>query len=149
MIADLPAAKIYHTASTGFAGLLAARAKAETGAPIVLTEHGIYTNERRIEIVAADWLQQIKGNMLTIERMDVDLRDMWMRFFQRVGRLCYESCDEIVTLFGDNQKAQVSDGASIDRMSVIPNSVDVDGLSSLSQEKQSVPTIGQWPRGAY
>lgn len=142
LICDLPPAKVYHPVSTGFAGLLAARAKAETGSPVILTEHGIYTNERRIEIVAADWLQQIRGTMLTIEHMDVDLRDMWMRFFQRIGRLCYESCDEIVTLFADNQKAQAQDGADRSRMSIIPNGVDVERYANLDRHKQEAPTIG-------
>ena len=142
LVCDLPAAKVYHSASTGFSGLLAARAKAETGSPVILTEHGIYTNERRIEIVAADWLQQTHGNMLTVEHMDIDLRDMWMRFFHRIGKLCYESSDEIVTLFADNQKAQINDGADRSRMSVIPNGVDVGHLTKLKRDKQSVPTIG-------
>lgn len=142
LVCDLPPAKVYHSASTGFSGLLAARAKAETGSPVILTEHGIYTNERRIEIVAADWLQQTHGNMLTVEHMDIDLRDMWMRFFHRIGKLCYESSDEIVTLFADNQKAQVNDGADRSRMSVIPNGVDVERFTKLARNKQSSPTIG-------
>ena len=51
----LPKARVYHTISTGYAGVLAARATLETGRPAVLTEHGIYTNERRIELLMADW----------------------------------------------------------------------------------------------
>ena len=47
----LPSARVYHTISTGYAGLLAARARLETGRPVLITEHGIYTNERRIEIL--------------------------------------------------------------------------------------------------
>ena len=52
----LPPARVYHTVSTGYAGLLAARAAVETGRPALITEHGIYTNERRIEILQADWI---------------------------------------------------------------------------------------------
>ncbi|MBV1870690.1 MAG: GT4 family glycosyltransferase PelF, partial [Gammaproteobacteria bacterium] len=55
---SLPQAKMYHAISTGYAGLYMARAKIETGRPTVLTEHGIYTNERRIEIAMADWLHE-------------------------------------------------------------------------------------------
>src|SRR5688572_3106484 len=43
--APLQPARVYHTVSTGYAGLYAARARAETGRPAILTEHGIYTNE--------------------------------------------------------------------------------------------------------
>ena len=52
----LPPARVYHTVSTGYAGLLAARAAIETGRPMLITEHGIYTHERRIEILQADWI---------------------------------------------------------------------------------------------
>jgi glycosyltransferase involved in cell wall biosynthesis len=142
MIAPLPAAKVYHTVSTGFAGLMAARAKAETGSAVLLTEHGIYTNERRIEIVAAEWLQQAGEGALTVERMDVDLRDMWMRFFQKIGRVCYDSSDRVITLFADNQKAQVADGADVDRLLVIPNGIDIDHFASLPRLTNGVPTIG-------
>ena len=44
LLCPLPAARMYHTISTGYAGLVAARAAVETGRPAVLTEHGIYTN---------------------------------------------------------------------------------------------------------
>ncbi|HEU4488507.1 MAG TPA: GT4 family glycosyltransferase PelF, partial [Actinomycetota bacterium] len=56
LLADLPKARVYHAISTGYAGLAAARAALETGRPALLTEHGIYTNERRVEIAMADWL---------------------------------------------------------------------------------------------
>ena len=48
MTVPLPRAAVYHTVSTGYAGLLATRAKLETERPTILTEHGIYTNERRM-----------------------------------------------------------------------------------------------------
>ena len=44
LFADIPSARVYHSVSTGYAGLLAARASVETGRPSILTEHGIYTN---------------------------------------------------------------------------------------------------------
>src|SRR5262249_22808899 len=53
---DLPKANIYHAISTGYAGLLAARAGLQAGQHVLLTEHGIYTNERRIEMLIADWI---------------------------------------------------------------------------------------------
>src|SRR5262249_23151780 len=46
LLAPLPQADVYHAMSTGYAGLMAARAKVETGKPVIVTEHGIYTNER-------------------------------------------------------------------------------------------------------
>jgi hypothetical protein len=54
LLAPMPRTRVYHPLCTGYAGIFAARARLETGRPVVLTEHGIYTNERRIEIAMAE-----------------------------------------------------------------------------------------------
>jgi polysaccharide biosynthesis protein PelF len=122
----LPEAKVYHTISTGYAGLLAARAGAETGRPVILTEHGIYTNERRIELLMADWVADTidKGHALDDPRFD--LRDMWVHAFEAYARTCYEACDKVITLYEDNQKVQRLLGADAGRCRVIANGIDVE-----------------------
>src|SRR5262249_38672532 len=105
LLADLPAAKTYHALCTGYAGLLLARASIETGRPCILTEHGIYTNERRIEIASAGWLDDPNRFSLAISHkaQDRTLKDFWIDTFSNYSRLCYEACDRIVTLFEGNQ----------------------------------------------
>src|SRR6266550_1558171 len=56
--ATLPEARVYHAVSTGFCGLLGSLAKIRTGRPFLLTEHGIYTREREIEIIQSTWMDQ-------------------------------------------------------------------------------------------
>src|SRR5437660_921400 len=51
----LPQAQVYHAVSTGYSGLLGALAKIRTGRPFIITEHGLYTREREIEIAQATW----------------------------------------------------------------------------------------------
>jgi glycosyltransferase involved in cell wall biosynthesis len=123
---ELPPAAVYHTISTGYAGLLAARARIETGRPASITEHGIYTNERRIEILMAEWLTDTvdKGLMLDDER--IDLRDMWIKAFEAYARVCYLASDTITTLYGENQTLQTALGASRAKMRVIPNGIDIE-----------------------
>lgn len=120
----LPRAKVYHTISTGYAGVLAARATLETGRPSLLTEHGIYTNERRIELLMADWVADTvdKGHAVADPRFD--LRDMWVRAFEAYARTCYEGSTEVVTLYEDNQRAQRLLGAMPDNLRVIANGID-------------------------
>jgi polysaccharide biosynthesis protein PelF len=122
----LPEAKVYHTISTGYAGLLAARAAAETGRPVIMTEHGIYTNERRIELLMADWVADTidKGHALDDPRLD--LRDMWVHAFEAYARTCYDACDQVITLYEDNQKVQQLLGADPRRCRVIANGIDVE-----------------------
>ena len=52
----LPQARVFHAVATGFSGLMGSYAKLATKMPLLVTEHGIYTNERRIELAVADWL---------------------------------------------------------------------------------------------
>jgi len=128
----LPPARIYHTISTGYAGVLAARASIETGRPALLTEHGIYTNERRIELLMAEWVADTvdKGHALDDPRFD--LRDMWVRAFEAYARTCYEACAEVVTLYGDNQRAQLVLGADSHRLKVIANGIDPSRFAAVT-----------------
>ncbi len=138
---ELPKAKSYHALSTGYAGLLAARAKVETGRPVILTEHGIYTNERRIEIASADWLEDAFVRSLSIESGRRTLRDLWIDTFSNYSLLAYHAADEILTLYEGNQAAQLIDGADLAKMRVIPNGVDVQRFSSIRPKDHERPTI--------
>jgi polysaccharide biosynthesis protein PelF len=135
----LPPARVYHTVSTGYAGLLGARAAVETGRPAIITEHGIYTNERRIEILQADWLVDTIDKGFAIHDPRRDLRDFWSSAFESYARACYQACTEVITLHGANQPAQTALGATPERMSIIPNGVDYQTLSRLPRAGANDP----------
>jgi len=135
----LPAAHIYHTVSTGYAGLLAARAAVETGRPVLITEHGIYTNERRIEILQADWIVDTIDKGFAIHDARRDLRDFWAVAFESYARTCYQACAEVMTLYEGNQTAQLTLGANPQRMRIIPNGVDYANLRRLPQAAPNDP----------
>lgn len=134
-LAPLPRARVYHTISTGYAGLIAARAWLETGRPSLLTEHGIYTNERRIEIAMADWLFELPLVGLGVDRPAYDLKDFWIAAFEGYSVACYEACAEIITLYEGNQAFQRADGAPEEKLRVIPNGIDFPRFSSIAREK--------------
>ncbi|MDO9711752.1 GT4 family glycosyltransferase PelF [Paracraurococcus lichenis] len=139
LLAPLPRARVYHAVSTGYAGLLVARAVLETGRPGLLTEHGIYTNERRVEIAMAEWLADRIPGSLGIEARRRDLRDVWIEAFTGYSRVCYEACDRITTLYAGNQLLQIRDGAPPDRLTIIPNGVDYDGFSAVPRDPAPRP----------
>jgi glycosyltransferase involved in cell wall biosynthesis len=141
LLAHLPKADMYHAMSTGYAGLMAARAKLETGRPVLVTEHGIYTSERRIEVSSADWLDATSSKTLTIDKPRRDLRDMWLDSINNFSRLCYDACDHVITLFKGNQTAQLADGADPKKMMIIPNGIDTKRYGSISRQRQSNPTV--------
>ncbi len=139
LLAPMPDARVYHAACTGYAGLFAARARIETGRPALLTEHGIYTNERRIEIAMADWLHQNADRSLRLEKASRDLKDLWVNAFTAYSRVCYDAASRIVTLYSGNQQLQIEDGADPSRLEVIPNGVDYDHLSQAGAKRTEHP----------
>lgn len=128
----LPRARIYHAASTGYAGLLGAKAAALTGAPLLLTEHGLYTRERRLEIFNAEWIRQLGSGAHTLE--DLRQRDFfkrwWSQLFRSLSRTAYHTASRIYTLFEANRRDQIADGAAPDRLTIIPNGISVAAFAA-------------------
>lgn len=121
----LPRAKAYHSVSTGYAGFLGALCKQKTGRPFLLSEHGIYTKERKIDLAQADWIKD-RHSMIDISmHKDMDLtRKTWIQFFEQLGLTAYNQADEIVALFEGNRQRQLIDGAPEYKTQVIVNGID-------------------------
>jgi glycosyltransferase involved in cell wall biosynthesis len=139
LLAPMPRARVYHPVCTGYAGLFAARARIETGRPVLLTEHGIYTNERRIEISMAEWLHRKPVHSLRLEKQSRDLKDLWVDTFASYSRACYEAASSIVTLYRGNQQLQIAEGADPERLEIIPNGVDYQQLSKAAAARTIHP----------
>lgn len=132
-------ARAYHTVSTGYAGFLAAMLKWKTGRPVILSEHGIYTKERKIDLFQSRW---IKDNRDAFSRDPAEigyLRALWIRFFASLGRMCYSASDDIVALYETNRQRQVADGADAARTRNIPNGIDLPRLSKLRALRPAEP----------
>ncbi|MCB9556592.1 MAG: GT4 family glycosyltransferase PelF [Deltaproteobacteria bacterium] len=129
--AETPPARLYHIVSTGYAGLAGIVAKTRTGRPLLLTEHGIYVKERKIEINRADWIYTAPERVAAIKDKPSVLKRIWIDNFLVLGKLCYEYCDQIFTLYGGNQQLQLEFGAPADRLEIIPNGVKTDIFAPL------------------
>ena len=134
--AKIPRAAVYHTISTGYGGLLAAMAHLKTGAPMLLTEHGIYSNERRLEIEQAHWIYERKVDRAIITTTVSPFKQMWISLFEHLARITYHYADEIITLFENNRKVQIMGGADHRRTRVIPNGIDPATFSLKKQPKK-------------
>ena len=147
MLPQLPNAKVYHTIATGYAGLIAARAKVETGRPCLITEHGIYTNERRIEFFSSTWLNKQEDFFISSQIQQQEnvrqLKEMWINAFTGYSRICYQACEEIITLYPGNQPDQLRDGAAPEKLSIIGNGIDVERFENLRTEPKitGTPTL--------
>jgi len=139
--AEIPGASVYHTISTGYAGLMAALARVRTGAPVMLTEHGIYTNERRIEIEQAQWIYERKVDRTVIADTISPFKQIWITLFDHLSRITYAYSDEVITLFENNRKLQVLSGADPTRTRVIPNGINLANFSEQRKPKAPDETL--------
>lgn len=136
--------KIVHSPSTGYAGFLAGLLKNHYKKPFILTEHGIYTKERKIDLLNADWIED-KRLFFQKELGEIDhIKQLWINFFFSIGRFIYNSADKIISLFQDARQMQIAYGADPSRCEVIPNGVDYDGLSKLieKRDKKTPKVVG-------
>lgn len=132
LVEPIPQADIYHTISTGYAGLLAACVSVRTGKPIILTEHGIYSSERRIDLIMADWIFDTIQVDLTGRDDRKDIRAFWIDTFESYARVCYASSSRVTTLYGENQFIQRALGAAPERLRVIPNGIELERFDAIS-----------------
>ena len=139
IVEKLPKSKIFHAPSTGYAGFVGALASYHTGRPFFLTEHGIYTRERKIDMFSADWIEFKKPSLLQQPEEYNYIKKMWVTFFDRIGLFCYDRANYVCSLFSGAQKIQVSYGADENKTLVIPNGVDVDGLGATIKERLERP----------
>ncbi|MFY7869730.1 MAG: GT4 family glycosyltransferase PelF, partial [Exiguobacterium sp.] len=116
--AELPQVDLVHAASTGYAGLIASAMKERQNIPFLLTEHGIYSREREEELLQASWIP-------------AEFRSHWIQFFHHISREAYRKADDVITLFERNGELQRQLGAPVEKLSIIPNGIDVTGLSAL------------------
>ncbi len=129
--AALPEAQIYHAISAGYNAFLGALAKTQTGAPFLLTEHGIYVREREIEIAQAEWIYS-EPHRQRLKHYFSFFQEWWLRTFRFMTKYAYDLADEIISITTANQHYQLEYGADPQKLRVIPNGIDTNRLDSLS-----------------
>jgi len=132
----IPPARLYHTVSTGYAGLIACAAKTTRDANVILTEHGVYTHERLLEISQATWIYTPHRERFRVQTELSYFKRLWLGFFDTMGRLTYHHADRIITLFDGNRIKQIAAGAPPSKITVIPNGIDVDLYRELPLKQQ-------------
>jgi glycosyltransferase involved in cell wall biosynthesis len=114
----MPEADLYHSPSTGYAGVLAALAAAKYNKPFVLTEHGIYTREREEEILRSDWVIS-------------HFKDYWISMFNMFARLAYQRANRVTSLYRRASLIQQELGCAEEKCDVVGNGLDVDSFAAI------------------
>jgi len=142
----LPRARMLHSISTGYAGMLGSVLQRRWDCYYLLSEHGIYTKERKIDLAQAGWIAESPDERLSTG-LDAEvsyIRRLWIRFFERIGLITYRSAHSIIALYEGNRRRQVLDGAPEERTRVIPNGIDLAswGQALLSRPEGVPPVAG-------
>jgi glycosyltransferase involved in cell wall biosynthesis len=117
----IPEADIYHSPSTGYAGVLAGLAAQKHNKPFILTEHGIYTREREEEILRSSWVIPY-------------FKDLWISMFTMFARFSYQSADRVTSLFHRASQIQQELGCPPEKCDVIGNGVTIENFENIPQK---------------
>lgn len=118
---EIPPADLYHSVSTGYAGIIGSLGKHLFNKPFLLTEHGIYAREREEEIIKSDWMM-------------VHFKDSWIEYFLIMSECAYEHADRVITLFNRNKEIQVDLGCDEEKIFIVSNGVKIDNYIDIPQK---------------
>lgn len=143
LVSQIPEFKVIHSPSTGYAGFLASLLSLNRKKPLIITEHGIYTMERKIDIMLdTDMFQDRRFFLYKTLGDSEHIKRVWIEFFMNLGKFAYDAADFIISLFEDAQKIQISYGADPKKCKVIPNGIDMQKFFPLlNRRPQKIPKV--------
>jgi glycosyltransferase involved in cell wall biosynthesis len=125
---DVVEADVYHSASTGYSGILATAFSINNHKPYLLSEHGIYAREREEELLKAKWVKGI-------------YKKFWIDFFYSISIASYKQADIITSLFNSNRDIQLSLGVDKKKALITPNGINYKRLD-IEKKKHEGINIG-------
>jgi len=93
-------------------------------------------------LLQSQWIRDNRG----VFEKDISqvgyFQDLWVRFFEAMGRICYEAAHDIVALYEGNRLRQLDDGAPPEKTRNIPNGINVSRFAPLRDLRAAeVPTV--------
>ncbi|WP_345981023.1 GT4 family glycosyltransferase PelF [Sulfurimonas sp. HSL3-2] len=135
IVKHFPHMKVLHAPSTGYAGFLGTLASFDRDIGLVLTEHGIYTRERKIDMLSAEWIDFKKPALLKQPEEFNYIKKMWIEFFRIIGEFAYKRAELVLSLYPEAQKIQIALGADAEKTRVLPNGVNVNVLKATMKNR--------------
>lgn len=115
---EIPKADVYHTVSTGYAGILGSMGKHFYDGQLIISEHGIYTREREEELIKADWVQRT-------------YKKIWIRQFKKMSKVAYDTADVVTGLYQHARELQIELGCPKEKTVITPNGIDYRRFENL------------------
>jgi glycosyltransferase involved in cell wall biosynthesis len=128
---DLPQADVYHSVATGYCGVIGGIAAMVYKKPFMITEHGIYSREREVEIIKSSWA---KG----------DFKSVWIQYFYNLAKMSYQTADHVYTLFEHNAEIEKDLGCDPEKTGLVPNGIHMERFAGIQELQEHVHpfTIG-------
>ncbi len=124
-----PKADIYHSVSTGYAGMIGSMALSlYPNAKLLISEHGIYTREREEEIIKAKWVQGV-------------YKSIWIEQFRKMSKCAYYYADLVTSLFEQAHLLQIELGCPREKAIITPNGIDVKKFEGIPVKDPEDPYI--------
>jgi len=141
--ARLPPVRAIHAISTGYAGFLGAMIRLRRNIPFILTEHGIYTKERKIDLAQATWIHDHNDDVCNTLHDEMGyIRGLWIKFYEQIGRMAYAQASPIISLYEGNRLRQIADGAQPEKTLVISNGINLQRYqAALEKRPPGIPPI--------
>ena len=117
---DLPQADLYHSVATGYCGVIGAMAAEVYHKSFLITEHGIYSREREVEIIKSEWAQG-------------DFKSVWIQYFYNLAKLSYQTSDHVYTLFEHNAEIERNLGCDPAKIGIIPNGIHMERFAHIPE----------------
>ncbi len=141
-VEELPRTEIIHSPSTGYAGFVSSLISNMWNTPFILTEHGIYTRERKIDILLSELIEEEKFFFQREYGETGYIKELWIKFYSFLGKFSYTKAEKIISLYEDARKVQIELGAPPEKTEVIPNGVKVEEyLKARGENLKASPVI--------
>jgi glycosyltransferase involved in cell wall biosynthesis len=118
-------ADIYHSASTGYSGILATTYSIKNNKPFLLSEHGIYGREREEELLKAKWVTGV-------------YKKFWIEFFYSISNAAYQRASMVTSLFDANRQIQLKLGVNKRKTKITPNGINYQKLNIEKVEHKGI-----------
>jgi polysaccharide biosynthesis protein PelF len=124
--ADYPKAKVYHSHTTGYAGILAAIAARQNDGCVLLTEHNLYTRDTINELLHRNMSTVVSArDWHTATEIDATQR-AWMAWYTEIGRLIYQAADHITYLYPSAITEAEGLGSDVAKSDIVPNGMALE-----------------------
>jgi glycosyltransferase involved in cell wall biosynthesis len=147
-VKKVPKCKVIHPISTGYAGFLSVLLHQHNKQPIVLSEHGLYTKERDIELLQTGQFDE--KNTTDDAKLLTYHHQLWGRFFDSLGRMTYAQATTIVSLYQSARMQQCQFGADIAKTTIVPNGIAVERFSpyrkAYAEDRIVIGFVGRFVR---